>query len=634
MEFPQFEQMVARLEAKSRQSPAAYKTNVALLALLGFVMLAVVLGTATAAILALVALPFLLWMGGIHVAAALFGLGKFLVLLALPIWFFVKSSVSSLFQRLPVPKGLELHRDQAPDLFAAMAAMRRQMHGPRFHHVLVSEELNASVMQRPLFGLMGPARNYLILGLPLLECLSPEEALAVVAHEYGHLAGSHSYFAAFIYRLRNSWGTALAISQQWRGFVGSAMGRMVGWYAPYFNAYTFVLARANEYQADAAAAELVGVEVTTSALKRVDVSAAHYGKFMQRTFRQIASSAMPPPDLSAQWASVAHAAPEDQAQRWLQRALRVEAAVHDTHPPLRERLRALQGDDAVLAASVPTNLEGPTAAQAWLGASADLVREKIQTEWRDRVANAWKERHEEVDKQKRRLEELLSLDEPTLDEHAERLRASLDLHPESDLSNDFATFIERHPGSALGPYLMGCWRLANDHEDGLQHLERAVALDRDATKPACEKAFEYLTERGDPRADAYRKRWNERDRMDQVVAGQLQQLDVEHELRDPDLTDGELTVVLNLVKAHHDGIAKAYLARRVLPADRERRTYVLALDLEPAPPRVETPHQIVDRLAGTEGWPMHVIVCVLEGKNAALGPRLRFLAQAELRLFP
>ena len=83
MEFPQFEQMVARLEAKSRQSPAAYKTNVALLALLGFVMLAVVLGTATAAALALVALPFLLWMGGIHAAAALFGLGKFLVLLAL-----------------------------------------------------------------------------------------------------------------------------------------------------------------------------------------------------------------------------------------------------------------------------------------------------------------------------------------------------------------------------------------------------------------------------------------------------------------------------------------------------------------------------------------------------------------------
>lgn len=51
-------------------------------------------------------------MGGIHAAAALFGLGKFLLLLALPLWFFVKSSVSSLFQRLPAPKGLELRREQ------------------------------------------------------------------------------------------------------------------------------------------------------------------------------------------------------------------------------------------------------------------------------------------------------------------------------------------------------------------------------------------------------------------------------------------------------------------------------------------------------------------------------------------
>lgn len=164
MEFPQFERMVARLEAKSRQSPTVYKTNVALLALLGFVMLAVVLGTATAAILSLVALPFLLWMGSIHAAAALFGLGKFLLLLALPLWLFVKSSVSSLFQRLPAPKGLELRREQALNLFAALDAMRRQMRGPRLHHVLMSEELNAAVLQRPRFGLIGPARNYLILG--------------------------------------------------------------------------------------------------------------------------------------------------------------------------------------------------------------------------------------------------------------------------------------------------------------------------------------------------------------------------------------------------------------------------------------------------------------------------------------
>src|SRR6185436_18953469 len=114
------------------------------------------------------------------------------------------------------------------------------------------------------------------LGLPLLEALSPEEALAVVAHEYGHLAGSHSRFAAFIYRLRHSWETIQALSQQWQGWAARPLQAVVRWYAPYFNAYTFVLARANEYQADAASAELVGAGVATSALKRVNISSSQY----------------------------------------------------------------------------------------------------------------------------------------------------------------------------------------------------------------------------------------------------------------------------------------------------------------------------------------------------------------------
>jgi hypothetical protein len=51
--------------------------------------------------------------------------------------------------------------------------MRRQMKGPRFHRVLVVDEVNAAVVQRPAFGLVGWPRNHLLLGLPLLEALSP-----------------------------------------------------------------------------------------------------------------------------------------------------------------------------------------------------------------------------------------------------------------------------------------------------------------------------------------------------------------------------------------------------------------------------------------------------------------------------
>lgn len=632
MELPEFERMVARLELKSQQTPAIYRFNVALLALLGFAILALIIGSAATVLLILVAVPFLLWSGGLHALWTYVWLGKILLLLAVPLWFLVRASLSALLTRFPVPQGLELRREQAPALFEAMDAMRARMKGPRFHHVLVNGELNAAVVQRPLFGLFGPSRNYLILGLPLLESLSPQEALAVVAHEYGHLAGSHGRFGAFIYRLRNTWGTVHAISQQWQGAAGAPLRRMVAWYAPHFNAYTFVLARANEYQADAAASDLVGAGVTASALKRVDVSSAHFGNFMEQTFRQTADSPTPPTDFCTSWAAVANEAPSEQAQRWLRRALAVPQGVGDTHPPLKERLRALQGDDAAAAAEVPAPVEGPSAALAWLGERLEAVRHSMQQQWLERVTAPWAQQHEAAREQRQRLEVLRAIEQPTEAEHAERLKLSLACEPQADLAPDLLSFRATYPDSALGPYVEGAWRLDNGDETGLEYLERAIALDSDATKPVCEKAFAYLKEREDARADDYQRRWTERDEFERQLAPQLEQLDVTHELREHELPETQLATITALMQAHRAGVAQAYLARRVLPAHPGVLTYVLALELEPAPPRLEMPHDIVDRIARTGSWPVHVLVCALEGKNAVLRVRLQALSGAKLAL--
>ncbi|HJV61361.1 MAG TPA: M48 family metalloprotease [Albitalea sp.] len=517
-------------------------------------------------------------------------------------------------------------------MFAALDRMRLRMKGPRFHHVLVTFEFNAAVVQRPLFGLIGPSRNYLILGLPLLESLSPDEALAVVAHEYGHLSGAHGRFAAFIYRLRLSWTTVHAVSHRWKGAAGKALRRLVEWYAPYFNGYTFVLARANEYQADAAAAELAGGEVTATALKRVDVNSAHFSGFLQDSFRHSLHSPMPTEDIASRWAAAANRFTAEDGQRWLGRALALPANVSDTHPPLSARLGALQVAQASPADQLPGAFEGPSAACAWLGASLDSVRQRIGSTWRDEVAKGWKERHDAAQQQRRRLAELRATAEPTPDEHAERLRLCLACEDDAGFSDDLAAFVSAHPDNALGPYLEGVWRLSKGDEGGLESVERAMALDADATKPACERAFEFLQGRDDARAKDYQERWMARDRWEQTVMPQLQQIDLRHQLRDPDLPSEQMQAVLALVQAHAAGVARAYLARRVLPAAPEVPTYVLALELDDAPPRLETGPQIVERVAGTVGWPVHLIVCTLEGKYAPMGRRLKALQGALIPL--
>lgn len=57
-------------------------------------------------------------------------------------------------------------------------------------------------MQHARLGVLGWHVNYLILGLPLMQAVSPEQFRAIVAHELGHLSRNHSRFAGWIYRVR------------------------------------------------------------------------------------------------------------------------------------------------------------------------------------------------------------------------------------------------------------------------------------------------------------------------------------------------------------------------------------------------------------------------------------------------
>ena len=512
MDIVRFKSMVARLELESAASPAQYRIKVALLALLGFAILALVLATICIGLLALVGIAGALAFTGGAALILLLKLGKLLFLLAIPLWFTLKSAVQALFMRLPAPDGREITRAQAPALFEALDGMRRKMSGPRFHHVLVVNDMNAAVVQRPAFGLVGWPRNYLLLGLPLLECLAPDEAMAVVAHEYGHLAGSHGRFSAFIYRLRHTWATLQAHMDHFQGWLARLVAPLVRWYAPYFNAYTYVLARADEYKADAASAQLVGARSAAHALKRVNLAAPHYHEFLQATYRRAGDEAAPPQDLLHAWAALAQDGAEAaNRSRWLGEALDRERDVTDTHPTLRARLSALSADADIMQA-LPPAVSGPTASEAWFGAALPVLRQELQEGWATGIAQGWAERHTETQAQRARLRELRALAEggagPDAERELETLRLTLELEPGTDLRQAFADFNAAHPDNPHGLFLEGCVRLDHDEPEGLALLDRAMDLDPEATWPACERAYAFLSKRGETRlAERYEARW-------------------------------------------------------------------------------------------------------------------------------
>src|SRR5213592_3003241 len=165
----QYDALVARVEAYAQRHPVAYKIRLGLLALLGYAYIWLIL----ALILGLAALL-------VFLARSLSGLAiNALIKLGWPLLLVAYAILRALWVRFPRPDGVEVTRAQAPPLFAMVDELRRKLACPRFHHVLLTAEWNAALVQRPRLGPFGWYENYLQLGLPLMAGLSPDEFRAV-----------------------------------------------------------------------------------------------------------------------------------------------------------------------------------------------------------------------------------------------------------------------------------------------------------------------------------------------------------------------------------------------------------------------------------------------------------------------
>ncbi|HTE21250.1 MAG TPA: M48 family metallopeptidase, partial [Armatimonadota bacterium] len=268
MNREQYQALIRRLEEYARRNPGGYRLRVGLLAALGYGYLLFILAI-LAGLLAVLVLAFT--RGGTNFIVA--KLGWVLIVLAAAI-------VRAMWVGIPAPSGIELRRDDAPELFGMLDEVRAALRTPRFDHVLLTDEFNAAAAQRPRLGVLGWQKNYLMLGLPMMQALSPEELRAIVAHELGHLSGNHARFGGWIYRVEAAWARLLQRFHEEGNHAAILFERFFNWYVPFFDAYSFVLRRANEYMADECSAEVVGRETTARALFRTEIAgrvlAEHY----------------------------------------------------------------------------------------------------------------------------------------------------------------------------------------------------------------------------------------------------------------------------------------------------------------------------------------------------------------------
>ena len=555
-----YRDLIVRVEELARRNPFRYRATLAALAALGF---AYVIGIV------------LLALGGVAVLLGLVVLSHQLVLLKLALIPLALSALlmKSLRVRIPPPDGRRLTREEAPSLFAEIECVRKAVKARPVHEVILTPDFNAAVTQIPRLGFLGWQKRYLILGLPLLAALPPYQFRAVLAHEFGHLAANHARFSNWVYRVRKTWERML---QSLELTNGSAL-RVFTWffekYAPYFNAYSFVLARANEYEADRESARVTSREDAGDALVAVYAKGEYLESDFWKTFyRRADNQPQPPTQPFVEFVSGLRSIPQQASETALTAALARQTGLEDTHPCLADRLEALGVQPR------PPACFQITAAHALLGNMRAQLLAEFDRAWRDSIARPWTERHAFMQSMKEKL---------TLYAAAARTRELTE-----DEQWDFASAIEGvKGGKAAKPILDVLLRRAPDHapalyargrnlleendERGAADIERAMALDEEAREPGAQLLYSYFYSRNDfSRCDRYRNTLEETRREREQAAEERLQLEQKDVLESHGLSAQQLQPWLEAL-AVEGSVKRAWLVRRHVKHLLKSPAYVL-----------------------------------------------------------
>jgi Zn-dependent protease with chaperone function len=576
MDQSELKTFITKLEDYSSVHPDRYRMRVMLVAALGYAYLAsVVIGLLGTVYVTLLYIRFsavtikLIWIP--------------LVLVGL--------IIRSLWVTIPEPDGRPLSETEARPLLTLINEIRKELNGPTVHTVLLSDEFNAGIVQIPRFGMFGWLKNYLVVGLPLLTALGPDQLRAVLAHEFGHLSGSHGNFAGWIYRVRESWVQILTAVQEERNYASFLFMPFLKWYAPFFKAYSFVLARRQEYDADQSAAKLAGKETIAKALVQIALTQREINEeFWPEFFRGAREDSQPPKDPFTQLVrKIEHTNASPNASKWFLQEMRVKTGYDDTHPALADRLVALGfAPESLTSTSVVNSLAveqfkaNNSAAHHYLNDVPDEFTAKSNRLWREQVHSGWRETYVEIAAARKRLEELNKQAETTqlsVDERWERSGHIQKIEGPEAATIALKELVADAPDYTPANFVLGSFLLKQNDADGLQLLKIAKEADPELTGIIFELMSDFYLEQGRIKeADDYAARAAQYYETAQQVNEQAVALSANDRFEPHELISAEVQEVRDQL-AQVRGLARAMLVRKFVGAS-EQPIYVMGVVAE------------------------------------------------------
>jgi heat shock protein HtpX len=245
--------------------------------------------------------------------------------------------------------GTLLERDAHPRLFAELDDIAASLNEPLPRDVYLIGQVNAFVADRG--GILGfGSRRIMAIGLPLLSTLDVSEFRGVVAHEFGHYYSGDTSIGPWVFKTQ----TAMIRTFQ---SIGSLTGIRIGFVQLMYRLVSFVLkqyfvgflrvvnfvSRRKEHRADELACLVAGSAACMRGMRKIHGSAMAWAPYWNSEVAPVLERGCKP-DIADGFARFL-GAPEIAAQ--VEQGVEREIAEgktqpYDTHPPLRDRIAAIE----------------------------------------------------------------------------------------------------------------------------------------------------------------------------------------------------------------------------------------------------------------------------------------------------
>ena len=287
-------------------------------------------------------------------------------------------SYRSLRFRPVYPVGLAPSGDKAPELFSLVRQLRSHYRRPAIDRIVITGNYELDIVRTPRLALPVWLSNTLVIGLPVMQCLSPAQFECLLAGRLGQFSMRYNRFSNWLYQHRAIWQQYRVSYRRQSGFGVEPLRWFFAAYAPFYSAVSIRAARQDRLSADTYSMQLFNDEQVREMITADSLCRWYIDKQYWPAVYKLASAspkALPAPHMKMAAAAYTQLNGEKR-QSLMKKAAGHTPSSKDTAPSLSARIKNIGHDKARMGSPA-----SETAAARYLGNSMKSVIVLIDKLW-------------------------------------------------------------------------------------------------------------------------------------------------------------------------------------------------------------------------------------------------------------